>query len=166
MSVAPGTDPLTVLVTVDMGPVRDGPGVPDGLDPAALGVAVVAGRVATADLGNPHLVIHVADPNAVALDEVGPVMEAAFPAGVNVEFISTTGDDAIELVVWERGAGITEACGTGACAAATLAHRWGLVGPRVEVSMPGGVARVEVGPRAVLVGPSVFIASVEVPDVA
>jgi diaminopimelate epimerase len=83
---------------------------------------------------------------------------------VNVEYIAPDGDGGLNLRVWERGAGITEACGTGACAAAFEAHRWGLVGDEVRVTMPGGAAVVQLdGDGGVtLVGPSVFIADVDV----
>ena len=67
--------------------------------------------------------------------------------------------------VWERGAGVTEACGTGAVAAAHLAHQWGLVGPDVRVDMPGGSAEVSLdGPEPLLIGPTQHIATVELPD--
>jgi diaminopimelate epimerase len=71
--------------------------------------------------------------------------------------------DALDLRVWERGAGITEACGTGAAAAAAAAHGWGLVGERVLVRMPGGDLEVHVGPTITLAGPATFVADVEVP---
>jgi diaminopimelate epimerase len=66
--------------------------------------------------------------------------------------------------VWERGAGITRACGTGACAAALAAHEWGLVGERVTVEMAGGSAEVSLGDHVVLTGPAEFIATIEVDD--
>jgi diaminopimelate epimerase len=120
------------------------------------------GRVATADIGNPHLVIEVDDPARVDVAKVGPLLEADFPAGVNVQFIAAR-PDRLQLSVWERGAGVTEACGTGASAAATVAHRWGLVGPVTTVEMPGGTVEVRVGPdETELIGPATFIARVEV----
>ena len=63
--------------------------------------------------------------------------------------------------VWERGVGVTEACGTGACAAAHAAHHWELAGPIVQVSMPGGEVVVELGDTAVLIGPAEYIATVD-----
>lgn len=69
------------------------------------------------------------------------------------------------MVVWERGAGITQACGSGACAAVHVAHRWGMVGYRATVRMPGGVATVTLHPEGTrLAGPSTFVAEIEVPD--
>ena len=149
-----------VAVRVAMGTVGSGPAVP-----ASLLERLGGSRHATVDVGNPHLVVEVADPSAVDLATEGPALEAAFPDGINVEFVAAGPDDRLELVVWERGAGITEACGTGACAAASVAHRWGVVGEHVEVGMPGGSAQVVLeGDDATLIGPSVRIADVDVDD--
>ncbi len=163
LHVSPGPDAVSVAVRVDLGEVRAGP----RWRPSPLGAAIVGERrVETADIGNPHIVIAVDDPWAVDLATAGPAVEADFPEGINVHFIAPTPGrlDALDLAVWERGAGITEACGTGASAAATIAHRWGLVGNRVEVTMPGGGVTVEVGADStVLIGPSVLIAEIVVP---
>lgn len=148
-------------VSVGMGPVRPGPSVP-----AAAEERLGARRHATADLGNPHLVVLVDDLGRIDLVGEGAWLENQFPAGVNVEFIAVApGPDTLTLRVWERGAGVTEACGTGAVAAAHLAHEWGLVGPEVRVDMPGGSAEVVLdGAEPVLIGPSQHIATVELPD--
>lgn len=151
-------------VSVTMGPVADGPAIPDAVT-QRLGDA----RHETADLGNPHLVVLVADLRSVDLVGTGSWIEAQFDAGINVEFIAVGAEsDSLDLLVWERGAGVTEACGTGATAAATLAHRWGLVGREVKVNMPGGSAEVIVAASAegepVLIGPSQHIATIELPD--
>ncbi|MCC6436972.1 MAG: diaminopimelate epimerase [Acidimicrobiales bacterium] len=166
-------DAATVDVRVAMGSVTAGPAWTPG--PAAraalaeLGVREADGgghhHAETADIGNPHLVVEVADPAQVEVARLGPVLEADFPAGVNVQFIAAEPEqpDRLTLTVWERGAGVTEACGTGASAAATVAHRWGLVGPEVTVSMPGGTVSVVVGAAGTeLVGPATFIAHLEV----
>ena len=88
-----------------------------------------------------------------------------FPNGVNVEFITATGSDAIRMRVWERGVGETLSCGTGACAAAAVAHRRGLVGDRVTVQVPGGDLTVELGDTIRLGGPVEHVFDVEVdPD--
>ena len=152
-------DPLTVEASVAMGDVTERstvPAPPPGYD---------IGKSAAADIGNPHWVVLVDDAWAVDLARLGPQFEHA-GGGVNVEFIAPTAGapDAIDLSVWERGVGITEACGSGAAAAAFVAHQWGLVGADVTVHMPGGAARVVLdGAAATLVGPSVFIAEIDVP---
>lgn len=151
----------TVQASVDMGQVGSGPGVV-----AEARAHLGEWRADTGDVGNPHLVVEVADPRSIDLAVVGPAIEAHYRDGINVEFIAPTpGEaDALDFAVWERGAGITQACGTGASAAATLAARWGLVGDDVTVHMPGGDVRVQVGERATLIGPSTYVAAIEWPD--
>jgi len=151
-------------VSVTMGLVAEGPAVPHSVS-ERLG----DDRHATADLGNPHLVVLVSDLSSVDLVGTGAWIESQFDAGINVEFIATgTEPDSLDLLVWERGAGVTEACGTGATAAATLAHQWGLVGREVRVVMPGGSAEVIVAAspdvEPILIGPSQHIATIELPD--
>ena len=151
-------------VSVTMGLVGEGPAVPRSVSERLGG-----DRHATADLGNPHLVVLVADLSSVDLVGTGAWIESQFDAGINVEFIATgTEPDSLDLLVWERGAGVTEACGTGAVAAATLAYQWGLVGREVRVVMPGGSTEVIVAasPDAepILIGPSQHIATIELPD--
>jgi len=91
-------------------------------------------------MGNPHCVHFVADAEAVDLATKGATIEhhPLFPERTNVEFASPLGTDRLRLRVWERGAGITLACGSGACAAAVAAYRRGLSGRRVELVMDGG----------------------------
>lgn len=146
------------MVSVDMGPVRPGPTVPPAVAES------LSGRFATADLGNPHLVVEVDDPDAVDLATEGAWLERQFEDGINVEFVAPTGGDDLSMRVWERGVGATEACGTGACAAAHVAHDWGLVADRVRIVMPGGSAEVELGDDVVLIGPAQLIATIELPD--
>jgi diaminopimelate epimerase len=160
LEIAPGTAPDEMEVAVDLGDVGSGPGL------AEAPIPVVTTRAATAGLGNPHLVglldesIDLAE---VDLATIGPQVEAHYVDGINLELIRPAGPDALDLRVWERGAGITEACGTGACVAAHLAHQWGLVGERVVVNMPGGSVTVELRDgRAVLSGPTVLIADLEI----
>ena len=149
-----GDDLSAIQARVDMGPVGAGPGL-EGIDyPGGL-------RVATADVGNPHLVIQVPDVRDADVATDGAEL-SRMAGGINVEFISPRPDgNGIDLRVWERGVGVTEACGTGACAAARAAHDWGLVGSLVLVSMPGGDVVVELGDTAVLIGPAVSIATVD-----
>ena len=157
--VGPGPDARSAWVEVEMGPARPGTGDPPL---GGLGWAV---KAATVDLGNPHLVLLVDDPAEIALGEIGPVLSARFDSGTNVEVVAPAAGrpDTLDLRVWERGAGITEACGTGAAAAAAAAHEWGLVDERVLVRMPGGELEVQLGATVTLAGPATFVADVEVP---
>jgi diaminopimelate epimerase len=125
-------------------------------------VVAAAARVATASVGNPHVVVEVPDPSQIDLATAGPAIEARL-GPINVEFVAVEDDGRrIDLTVWERGVGITQACGSGAVAAATVARDWnGSTGP-VTVAMPGGVVTVEPADPAILTGPSVVIADVEV----
>jgi diaminopimelate epimerase len=97
------------------------------------------------NVGNPHVIFFVDDPYAVAMERLGPVIETdpLFPERINVNVAAVTARDAITLRVWERGAGLTRACGTGACATAIGAMRRGLVDRRVTVSLPGGTLQIE-----------------------
>ena len=92
------------------------------------------------NVGNPHAIFFVADADAVPLETLGPVIEhdPLFPERVNVNVASVMGPDHLKLRVWERGAGLTRACGTGACATAVAAIRRGLVASPVRVTLPGG----------------------------
>ena len=94
---------------------------------------------AAVNVGNPHIVFFVADVLAVDLARLGPLIEhdPLFPERVNVNVAAIEGDG-IRLRVWERGAGLTLACGTGACATAVAAIRRKLVQSPVEVRLPGG----------------------------
>jgi len=147
-------EPAVISARVDMGKALPGPD---------LGQLVLeASRSVTVDMGNPHLVLLVDDVLPVDVDTDGPFIEKGVEGGINVEWITATGPDRLELRVWERGAGHTLACGTGACAAAHAAHTWDLVGERVTVTMEGGDVQVELGDTITLVGPATHIADVEV----
>jgi diaminopimelate epimerase len=91
------------------------------------------------NVGNPHIVFFVEDAESVALEQLGPEIEhdPLFPERVNVN-VASVEDNAIRLRVWERGAGLTRACGTGACATAVAAISRKLVSSPVEVRLPGG----------------------------
>lgn len=149
----------TIEASVDMGPAGPGPEPDRSVEELAF-----AARRATYDLGNPHLVLLVPDPAHVDVAAEGAAQEAAFDGGMNVHFVAPTpGEaDAMTMRVWERGAGITEACGTGATAVARAAHDWGLVGEQVTVHMDGGDVQVVVGDPMVLRGPSTFVAGIVV----
>jgi diaminopimelate epimerase len=96
-------------------------------------------------MGNPHVVFFVDDAEAAPVREVGPLIEHhhLFPEQVNVGFAQIKGPDRIRLRVWERGAGETEACGTGACAALVAAHRRRLTGRAATLEMNGGELFIE-----------------------
>ena len=118
------------------------------------------------DMGNPHLVVAGPDPSGVDVASLGARLESSDAAGLNVEFVTLgPGPDEVTMRVWERGVGETEACGTGACAAAVAYHHWGRVGSKVTVHQPGGDAAVSIeGDAAVaLSGPSQFVARCSAP---
>lgn len=123
------------------------------------------------NVGNPHVVFFVEDIDAVPLDRLGPVIatDAVFPDGVNVGVAQVTGAG-LSLRVWERGAGLTQACGTGACAAGVAAIRSHRLESPVAVSLPGGTLMIEWSPggSAVMTGPAtrVFEGSVDLETLA
>lgn len=155
-------DPFTVEVAVDMGPAKPGPPVSDRWDE----LGVVVDRQAGVDLGNPHLVALVDEPDKYDIGVVGPGVEAAYPDGLNVHLVAVDDRSHLRLRVWERGAGITQACGSGASAAGATAIEWGLADSPVQVTMPGGAVTVALSAEGtvVLTGPARFIAEIEVPD--
>lgn len=140
---------------------------PDGTVRAYLGKAEQGDDVAvndltmhTVNLGNPHAIQWVADPQQAPVTTVGPVIETAavFPRGTNAEFAHLAGTDLIELRVWERGVGETLACGTGAAATAYLAHRQGKVGSEVTIQLLGGALTVTIDDDGVWIeGPAVTV---------
>lgn len=105
----------------------------------------LAGDPVGVSMGNPHCVFFCEDAEDVAVGKLGPKVEhnPLFPDRTNVEYVSMLGPDHLRMRVWERGAGITQACGTGACAAAVAAIRRGLTGRRVTVTLDGGDLLIE-----------------------
>lgn len=99
------------------------------------------------NVGNPHVVFFVEDAEAVELERLGPLIETdpLFPQRVNVN-VASVEDKAIRLRVWERGAGLTRACGTGACATAVAAIRRKLVDSPVDIRLPGGTLTIDWAP--------------------
>jgi diaminopimelate epimerase len=154
LAVAPGPDARTAAVRVDMGVAKV------DLEPS---VDALLGPAALVDLGNPHLVLPRHDLDSVDVRTDGPALEALVPGGVNVEWYCRRSDGDLELVVWERGAGATEACGTGACAVAAADAAWHGRAGAVQVHMPGGAVEVGLGEALTLTGPAVLVATVEVP---
>lgn len=100
----------------------------------------------TVDMGNPHIVFIVGDAEKVDLEKIGPQIErhAMFPNRTNVEFISRKSDGSIRMRVWERGAGVTLACGSGACASAQAAVAQNLGARKMQMHMDGGTLTMEV----------------------
>lgn len=151
----------TANVAAEMGTIT---AIDEATATALLAELTAATSVGAAAIGNPHVVALVDDPNGVDLAVVGGKVGGEVVGGANVEFIRAVPGvaDAIELTVWERGAGATRACGSGACVAAWYANQWGLVGDVVDVVMPGGRATVHLGHTVSLVGPATHVADVEV----
>jgi diaminopimelate epimerase len=154
----PGGRLGTITASVSMGTVTALP-PPQGW--AATGIDW--GRPALhVSVGNPHSVVAVDDVNVVDLATIGALVPE-----VNLEVVEPgTDEHAVRMRVHERGAGLTEACGTGACAAAWAAAHWGLAGPdgkgEITVHMDGGSAKVRLGEEVILTGPSTTIASIEI----
>lgn len=139
------TDAGDGRVTVDMGPAGlEWDRIPLAAATDTLAVAIPgAGAFGTAtavNMGNPHAVFFVPDAEAVDLAGVGPGIEHSpvFPERANIEFVTVLGRDRLRMRVWERGAGITQACGSGACAALVAAARRGLTERRATVVLDGG----------------------------
>ena len=129
--------PLSQDVDIDALPIEGAPG--------ALG------------MGNPHCVFDVEDVEAIDLERVGPLIEhhPLFPERTNVEYIQVLDAHTLRLRVWERGVGITQACGSGACAAAVVAARKGLTDRRVTVHLDGGPLRINWTDEGVkMIGPT------------
>lgn len=137
------------LVKVDMGPARLGwRDVPLAREGDTLHVEVDAGELrdpACCSMGNPHATFFVADADAVDLAVLGPRIEhhPAFPQRVNAGIVQVLAPDRLRFRVWERGAGITEACGSGACAAIVNTARRGLCDRRATVVLDGGELAME-----------------------
>ena len=154
-------DPATLTVSVEMGAVGPGPDLPSVIGELGIDQAM------SASVGNPHIVLlgpGSLAPNLASVDliKVGRRVESAVPGGANVHLIERSGKDRLVMRPWERGVGITEACGSGATVAAWAARSWGLVGDTVVVAMPGGEVTVELGSdSASLIGPATYVAEVE-----
>jgi diaminopimelate epimerase len=168
------------MVSVDMG-------VPN-FDPRALPMAAADGagalneapmytlnvggtdlEIGAVSMGNPHAVLRVSDVKTAPVERFGPSIErhARFPKRTNVGFMQIVGRDHIRLRVFERGAGETLACGTGACAAVAVGRRDGLLDEQVRVDLPGGTATVSwaaTGEHLWLTGPAttVFTGSIDI----
>lgn len=154
-------------VTVDMGePELSAPKIPTTLDGGEgkviaqpLEVGDRSWSVTAVSMGNPHCITFVDDSQAIALEQIGPLFEhhAVFPQRTNTEFIEVIKPDYIKMRVWERGAGITLACGTGACAsvvAGVLNHK---CDRSCTVELPGGCLHINwsaINNRVYMTGPA------------
>jgi diaminopimelate epimerase len=109
-----------------------------------IGIGPLRDPVGT-NMGNPHATFFVDDAEAIALAELGPKLEhdRFFPERANIGVAQLLGDGRLRLRVWERGAGITLACGSGACAAVVAASRRGLVPRKADVVLEGGTLAIE-----------------------
>jgi diaminopimelate epimerase len=137
------------LIAVDMGKAgldwRDIP-LAQAMDTLHLDIEAGALKDPVAvGMGNPHAVFFVDDAEDVPLEDLGPMVEnhALFPELTNVEAAQVISESEIRLRVWERGVGITRACGTGACATLVAANRRGLTGRAADVVLDGGRIRIE-----------------------
>ena len=124
------------------------------------------------DIGNPHLVLLATDDDEMDIRVIGPALESAVPGGQNIELVTLTNDRSlINVDTWERGAGLTLACGTGSCAAAAAAHLSGYVDASVKVHNPGGDVTIELSgaptaPELILTGAArrIFSIALETDD--
>ena len=142
------------MVTVDMGePGLDWTQIPLAEPMDTRGIELQVGPIddpilhtpGCVNMGNPHVVFFVPDVLTAPVSQVGPMIEHhhLFPDRVNVGFAEIVSRDHIRLRVWERGAGLTKACGTGACAALVAAHRRGLTDRKAAVEFEGGALQIE-----------------------
>lgn len=132
-------------VSVNMGdPVLDWAGVPLASNVDLMHLPI-EGDPTAVGMGNPHCVFFVDDAESVDVAGIGAATEhhALFPQATNVEFASLTGPNRLRMRVWERGTGITLACGSGACAAAVAAHLRGMTGRQVSLDLDGGTLLID-----------------------
>lgn len=132
--------------SVNMGPpVLDWREIPLARPVEDLANLPIEGQPGAVGMGNPHCVFLVADAEAVDLARLGPEFERhpLFPERTNVEFVEVRDRETLRMRVWERGAGVTLACGSGACAAAVVAHLKGVSERRVTLILDGGALEVD-----------------------
>lgn len=137
------------MVTVDMGAPRlEWQDIPLAEEKNTLHLGIIGGDLTdpvAVNMGNPHTVFFVEHVERVDIAGLGPQVErhVLFPERTNVEFAQVLADDKIRLRVWERGAGVTQACGSGACATMVAAVRRGLTGRTAEIVLDGGSLHLE-----------------------
>ena len=157
LKVETGAGILTVkieknFVTVDMGePILEAEKIPVagfGAEKVIAQDIEVAGKIfkmTCVSMGNPHCVIFVDDLEKINLAELGSKFEVheKFPRHINTEFVQIVGENKLRMRVWERGSGITLACGTGACATAVAANLNNFAGKNCEVILDGGILKID-----------------------
>lgn len=142
------------LITVDMGsPLMGWEDIPlsEAMDVRGVDLKIgpidkpILARPAVVSMGNPHAVFFVENIDAYDIPRIGPLVEwhPLFPEGVNVGFAQVIDRETIRLRVWERGAGLTQACGTGACAALVCAARAGLTKRKARMILDGGALEID-----------------------
>ena len=157
-------------VSVDMGePFLSPSAIPTNIDAGgslAQAWLEVAGEqllVAAVGMGNPHAVVQVDDLDLIAFTELGTALEThpAFPARTNVHFVQVISQNQLRMKVWERGAGATLACGTGACAVLVASHLRGACAREADVELPGGILHIcwDEENHLQMVGPAEFVFS-------
>jgi len=157
-------DGLAEEVTVDMGvPEMRPEKIPTLLEEIAPGRVEAGGRefeVWCVNMGNPHCVVFTKDADGVDVAKWGPEFERheMFPERVNTEFAQVMDRENIRMRVWERGAGETMACGTGACATFVAAEMAGKCGDEVKIHLNGGVLKIRrESEHVVMTGPAEFV---------
>lgn len=150
------------VIAVDMGRARFGwAEIPlaqmvddtDAVRGVAAAEAAGLGAGSVVNVGNPHIVYWVDDPDAVDLARIGPMIEhdALFPRRINATLARVVDPSRIDIRVWERGAGLTRACGTAACATAALGARTGRTGRAVTIGLPGGDLQIDLAEDGTIV---------------
>ena len=163
------------LVEVDMGePGLQWDQIPLGAPADTLHLRIAMGPVedpAACSMGNPHATFFVDDLTHLPIETIGPVLERhkSFPERANIGFARIEAPDRIRLRVWERGSGLTLACGSGACAALVNAHRRGLARNQATLLLDGGELRItwrESDGHVLMKGPAVAVFAGRLPELA
>lgn len=163
LQVTPGADGLAARIRVNMGtPILEGAaipttfagsqvvdvpmtGFPHAADDPLYAACGLDPRMTCVSMGNPHVIIYCQDVSQVPLEIVGPEIECAacFPRRINVHFVQIHSPQEVTMRTWERGSGVTQACGTGACSVAVAGVLSGRTGPKLLAHLPGGDLELE-----------------------
>lgn len=137
--IIPGHDPAQRVLDQQL-PTETWPGSIEWIGPAGLQASLTA-----VSMGNPHAVIYCSDVEKVPLERIGPFLECHgwFPERINVHFVQVVREDHVIMRTWERGSGITLACGTGASAVCVAGVLTGRTGPRLTTELPGGTLLIQ-----------------------